>query len=156
MKKVATGKTPLHYASQEGKIEAVQTLLFNGAKNDVDDISRLPIHYAAKNNHLSIVLLLMQAEVPLKKICYAMQIGYANPSMLSLDQQRYRALESIIKIIPEDLGLYAQNYFENRQSYLRGKSLPDYRALGIALCLLDIPVLNKFLNEWRDFLLLRR
>jgi ankyrin repeat protein len=54
--------SPIHYAVEGNKIEAVKILLENGAdvKSLEGDAGRLPLHYAVSKNNLEIVKLLLQ------------------------------------------------------------------------------------------------
>ncbi len=52
----------LHYAVGQGDVSAVKALLAEGhAPNTFDDISFTPLHHAAKNSHLEIIQLLLEA-----------------------------------------------------------------------------------------------
>ena len=50
----------LHFAAQDGDIEEVKRLLYNGQQpNTFDELGKTPLHYAAERGHLEIMRLLL-------------------------------------------------------------------------------------------------
>lgn len=55
------GRTPLHFAAQNGQAEVSLMLLAAGAIMSIDDMGRAPLHLAAEAGHLKAVDLLLEA-----------------------------------------------------------------------------------------------
>jgi ankyrin repeat protein len=55
------GRTPLHWAARNGRIEIARLLLQNGAEvNAKDNIGFTPLHFAASKGHVDILQLLVE------------------------------------------------------------------------------------------------
>lgn len=52
----------LHFAAQDGDVQAVERLLSEGCQPDeYDELGNTPLHYAAKGNHLEVMKLLIDS-----------------------------------------------------------------------------------------------
>ena len=78
-KEIWSGRTPLHFAAEYGKLDMAKYLVENGADvNDRDDYEYLPIHYAAMSGNLELIKYLIDKGAAL----YAK--GYGGASVLHI------------------------------------------------------------------------
>ncbi|KAF3846955.1 hypothetical protein F7725_004033, partial [Dissostichus mawsoni] len=57
---------PLHYAAWQGKAEPMKMLLKSGSRHDGPN-GTSPLHLAAKNGHIDIIRLLIQAGIDINR-----------------------------------------------------------------------------------------
>ena len=88
---------PLHFAAMTGNTEMIETLIQNGAKlNKIDSSRCTPLHYAARNNHLTAYQLIMKNN-PVKNP----ESGYMTPFHMAAKHGHLRICKLIIDNIKD-------------------------------------------------------
>ena len=88
---------PLHFAAMTGNIEMIERLIQNGAKlNKIDSSRCTPLHYAARNNHLTAYQLIMKNN-PVKNP----ESGYMTPFHMAAKHGHFHICKLIIDNIKD-------------------------------------------------------
>ena len=88
---------PLHFAAMTGNTEMIERLIQNGAElNEIDSFQCTPLHYAARNDHLTAYQLIMKNN-PIKNP----EIGYMTPFHVAAKHGHFLICKLIIDNIKD-------------------------------------------------------